>query len=284
MPTVSLIVSTTTKLAPLVSEALFRAGAQGLEERAGTGATLVTYDDRRANLVALWKRAEESLRQILPVKQLPRAVFAVDTAETWKTAWTEHLRPVELTRRLVLSPLGAASPPLRRDQRVLWYRPALAFGDGDHATTRLAARAIEAHYRAQPGGRLLDIGTGTGVLSLVALLSGARRALGTDVDARALSAARANAKLNHLAQRARFIPASARLGGDFDLVVINIELRPLLQVLARLPARARRAPRLLVTGILRSQRGEVVQALKVAGFTARVLRTSDDWTLLDSRP
>jgi ribosomal protein L11 methyltransferase len=280
MATFALVISTSKKLAPLVSEALFRAGARGLEERAGF--KLVTYDTRRARLSALWNRTERSLRPLLLPAQLPSAAIQVDDQETWKTVWTEQLRPVELTPRLVLAPTNAAETPLRRNQRRVLYRPALAFGDGDHATTRLAARAIEAHYRARPGGQLLDIGTGTGVLSLVALLSGARRAVGTDIDATAVAAATENAQLNGLQQRARFVHSSARVGGAFDLVVINIELRPLLDVLARLPAAARRAPRLLVTGFLSSQAAEVTSALKAAGFLPQRRRREQDWVLLEA--
>jgi ribosomal protein L11 methyltransferase len=283
MPTVALVISTTKKLAPLVSEALFRAGAQGLEERAGRGVTLITYDTRRAPLSALWRRAERALLTALPPAQLPTATFEVDEQENWKTAWTEQLRPVELTPRLVLAPTSAAETPLGRNQRLVLYRPALAFGDGDHATTRLAARAIEAHYRGQPGGKLLDIGTGTGVLSLVALFSGARRALGTDIDPAAVAAATENAQLNGLQRSVRFVPSWTRVGGTFDLVVINIELRPLLEVLAALPAAARRAPRLLVTGFLRSQRAQVTSAVQAAGFRPHRRRGEQDWMLLEAR-
>lgn len=279
MPTVKLVVTTTQRLAPRVSDALFAAGAQGLEERAGPSVTLIAYAERRAELEAIWSRA----KQALPGAVQASARYEVDAQEAWKTAWTEQLRPVALTRRLILAPTTAPAPPLSRNQQLIVYRPALAFGDGDHATTRLAARAVEAHYRALPGGALLDIGAGTGVLSFVALASGARRAVGTELDPRALQAARLNARLNSLERRARFVPPGARLGGAFDLAVINIELRPLLRVLAELPAAARRAPRLLVTGFLESQSTEVADAMKLAGFRPRRLAREGEWLLYEGR-
>lgn len=280
MSTVMLRVSTNKKLAPLVSDALFAAGAQGLEERPGRVVQLVTYGDNRTQLAKLWKRAEKLLHGLAPA---PSAVIEVDVDESWKTAWTEHLRPVALTKRLVLAPTTAAPPALTRSQQLIAYQPALAFGDGDHATTRLAARAIEQHYRAAAGGALLDIGAGTGVLSFVALLSGARRALGTDIDPEAVRAAQRNATLNRLQKRARFVHSSARVSGSFDLAVVNIELRPLLQVLAELPAAARRTPRLLVTGFLTSQVPDVTSALKNAGFAPRRRAGEQDWVLLEGR-
>src|SRR4051812_1253338 len=147
MPTVRLVVSTSEKLAPLVSAALFSAGALGLEERPGPTTELILYAESRQSIRALWRRAERSLKATLPTRNLPTAAIGVDEVEAWRTAWMEHLRPVQLTPRLVLAPAHVQAPPLGRAQRLLVYQPALAFGDGDHATTRLAARAIEAHYR-----------------------------------------------------------------------------------------------------------------------------------------
>jgi ribosomal protein L11 methyltransferase len=280
MPTVKLVISTTKKLAPRVSELLFAAGAGGLEERPGRGTTLVAYGESKAALAAIWKRAEKALIAELPKKLLPSASIEVDKEEAWRTAWTEHLRPVALTPRLVLAPTTADAPTLRQQQTAIWYQPALAFGDGDHPTTRLASRAIEAHYRAHPGGALLDIGAGTGVLSFVALLSGAKRALGTDISAEAIEAAATNASINGLSKRARFVDVAARVSGSFDLCVINIELRPLLVVLGALPAAARKAPKLLVTGLLDSQVAEVSAALKAAGFRLVSRKSEGEWRLL----
>jgi ribosomal protein L11 methyltransferase len=280
MATVRLVVTTTKKLAPLVSEALFAAGAQGLEERPGRGATLVTYAETKQALAALFKRAQKSLASALTPQQLPGHSIEVDNAETWRTAWTEHLRPVTLTPRLVLAPTTAVPPALRRGQSLIFYQPALAFGDGDHPTTRLASRAIEAHYRRTPGGALLDIGAGTGVLSFVAVRSGAKRALGTEIDPEALQAADTNAALNGLSKTTRFVHSEKRIPGSFDLAVINIELRPLLQVLGNLPAAARRVPKLYITGFLATQLTEVTAAVKAAGFRPAQRQREGDWLLL----
>jgi len=283
MPTVRLVVSTSKKLAPLVSEVLFQAGAGGLEERPGRGATLVTYGETRQEVSDIWRKAKLVLEAVLQPAQLPEAEVEVDEAESWRSEWTAHLRPVALTRRLMLSPTTCEPPPLGKGQTLISYRPALAFGDGDHPTTRLASRAIEAHYRKTPGGALLDIGAGTGVLSFVALHSGARRALGTEIDPEALRAAQGNAELNGLSARARFVATDAPVRGSFDLVVVNIELRPLLQVLAALPRAAQRAPKLLVTGFLGSQAAEVTAQVKRAGFVPRARKAEADWRLLEAR-
>ena len=129
---------------------------------------------------------------------------------------------------------------------------------------------------------MLDIGAGTGVLSFVAVCSGSRSALGTDIDPAALEAATVNAALNGLSQRTRFVHSRARISASFDLGVVNIELRPLLQVLGALPPAARRVPKLLVTGFLSSQLAEVTAAVEAAGFRPRRRAREADWRLLEA--
>ncbi len=282
MASAALRLKTDKNLAPLVSAALFAAGAEGLEERRVRGAVeLVTYGQSDRELTKLWRRCHKKLG-VLALGLEPQIEVQAD--ESWKSSWTEALGPVQLTPRLVLAPVTALPGKLERGQKLITYQPALAFGDGDHATTRLAARAIERHYRKQPGGALLDIGAGTGVLSLVAVLSGAGRALGTDIAPEAVQAARRNAVMNDVAKQVRFVSNKARVSGGFDLVVVNIELRPLLEVLATLPAAAKRAPRLLVTGFLSSQREQVTRALDAVGLRVQKAETEGDWVLLSASP
>jgi len=285
MATARLSVSTPQRFAAIVSEALFAAGAEGLEEQGARTIKLITYAENPHKLEALWAKARALLaeRGIDPARGAAiEASIETLADESWKSRWTEHLKPVQLTRWLWLAPTTAPMPGAARAERVIVYEPALAFGDGDHPTTRLAARAVEAHYRARPGGALLDIGAGNGVLCFVATRSGAARALGIDIDPAAVEAAERNAALNDLKRVTRFRTGATRVVGPFDLVVINIELRPLLSVLAKLPRAAKEASKLLVTGFLASQRDDVASAIERAGFLfvpGRPLREGD-WQLL----
>jgi ribosomal protein L11 methyltransferase len=280
MATFSLLVNTQRGFAEPVSAALFEAGAEGVEARPGKGATLVVYGSDGRRLKALWRRAARRLKAQLGTSFRPLVSFATDHEERWKTGWYEQLRAQRLTPTVSFVPVGAEAPERARD--VLWFRPALAFGDGAHATTRLAARAVERHFRRTPGGALLDIGTGSGVLSLVALKSGALRAVGSDTSAAALRAARHNATLNGLHRRVRFVAPGTPLRGPFALVVVNVELRPLLAILRDLPRAAQRAPKLLVTGFLREQGALVRAALYANDWRVARRSSEDDWQLFEA--
>ena len=137
------------------------------------------------------------------------------------------MKPERLTDTLLIQPVHSPDPD--PGVRVLRYYPELAFGTGGHATTRLAARAVEAEVQAKPGAALLDVGTGNGVLAMVGLLAGASEAVGLDIDENAVRAATANAELNGLEDRARFLTLPlGELDATFPLVVANIDAPTLL--------------------------------------------------------
>src|SRR5690606_30191497 len=108
------------------------------------------------------------------------------------------VREVALTPNISVVPLrdGASAAA---DPRVLYLEPALAFGYGDHATTKMAAVWIEEFCRERPGLEMLDVGAGTGILSLIALRAGCARTVGIEIDPIAVRNAKANAALNGLA-------------------------------------------------------------------------------------
>jgi ribosomal protein L11 methyltransferase len=185
---------------------------------------------------------------------------------------------------LVAVPTTSAAPRLARGTRAVLLEPALAFGFGEHPTTRLAARAVEEVCLRRKTDRVLDAGTGSGILAFTALLSGARRVVGVDVDPAAVVAARRNAKRNGLADRCRFSRTPvARLRGRFGLVVANIRFAPLVRLapaLARLVA-ARGV--LLLSGVLVSERRELELRYLGLGFrrlSVRAPRSQHGWALV----
>jgi ribosomal protein L11 methyltransferase len=198
----------------------------------------------------------------------------------WDTEWAHHLRPVRLSRSLTLVPTTWAGP-VEPGGRALHLEPAMAFGFGEHPTTRLAARAIERACAGRRGASLLDVGTGSGVLSIVAAASGAGRVVGLDVDPIAVRAARGNAARNGVGALCRFSTRPvAKVRRRFDLVVANIDAAT-LDALAPSLVRVL-APRgvMLLTGLLDEQRRAVVTRYREAGMSVTRSAREGEWVLV----
>jgi ribosomal protein L11 methyltransferase len=211
--------------------------------------------------------------------------------ETWRTAWVEHLQPVQLTPSVTLVPATAGVGDCSTGQtdgaafgRSLVLLPALAFGFGEHPSTRLAACWVESAVRARRG-RLLDVGCGTGVLSLVAALSGAEVAVGIDIEAEAVAVAQRNAELNALSEYCHFKVCAAEelpthVHDGFNTVVCNLEAHWLCQAAAAVAHFIGPKTQLGITGLLAEQEAQVTEAYAAHGLALTVAGSEDDWVLL----
>jgi ribosomal protein L11 methyltransferase len=278
---VKLVIRTPRKLSEIVSAVLFEAGAGGIEELDG-GRRLIVYAASVEDADGIAGRARELLREAAPGPSGIALSVEVDEQSDWDSAWTKHLGQVALTPRIVIQPLWDETPAPSGSARIL-FDPKLAFGDGAHETTRLASAALERACELHPGARVLDFGSGTGVLAFVALLRGAAAVWGVDIDPVSVAAARHNAGLNGLSERARFSLPSELEGGAFDLVVANLEAPTLLSVAPELVRHASGCKLLIVTGFLGDREPEVARALAPEFRVGRAAH-EDDWALLELAP
>ena len=278
---VKLIVRTPRKLAEIVSAVLFEAGAGGIEEQGG-GKRLVVYAADRYAAEGIAARARELLGVALPGANGVALDIEIDEGSDWASAWTRHLGQIVLTPSLVIQPLRDETPVPAGSRRIV-YDPKLSFGDGAHATTRLAAVAIERACRARSGPSVLDFGSGTGVLAFVALLSGAEFAWGVDIDPVSIEAAQRNSALNGLEQRARFSLPTERPERRFELVIANLEAPALLSCAEDLSGLAARAERLILTGFLAAKEAEIVAAFD-SHFRLEKSEYESDWALVELSP
>lgn len=248
---------------------LFELGAAGVEE---TNDGLAVYGEHEE--IARFQRA---IAQCLPM-----ALCRVeDVADTWQSAWIAYLKPEPITDRIVLQPIDDATPA-PADKRKIVFEPRMAFGVGSHPTTRLAARAVERTCLAHPGVRVLDVGTGTGVLAIVAAVSGAGSVLGIDVDPVAVEAARTNAHLNAVDDACRFSTTPlADVGDRFQLVVANIDAPTLIALAPQLGVALAPGGTLLVTGLLATRIADVAGALAGLGLAPDRQALEEDWALLE---
>lgn len=200
----------------------------------------------------------------------------------WANAWKAHFPVLRIGRRMVIRPTWRRH---RRqpDDVVIALDPGMAFGTGLHPTTRLCLAALESFaergaidHGASDGGaaRVLDVGSGSGILAIAAGLLGAREVLAVDVDPIAVEASASNAARNKLARVIRAREGSAPSGeGPFDLVLANLIASLLVRLADGLVEDLRPGGTLLASGIFANREADVVEA-----FTARGLRVADRWS------
>jgi ribosomal protein L11 methyltransferase len=212
-------------------------------------------------------------------------VINVMRDEDWANNWKVHFKPVRLGQRLVIKPTWEEYQRLPEDL-VIEIDPGMAFGTGAHPTTRMCLESLERICFNECGGRLpgnvLDVGTGSGVLSIAAALMGAPRTTAVDIDPEAVRVTQENLELNRVAD---LVDASttdlAVIPGQFSIVVANILAEELVRLSAQLIARVAPGGWLILSGILTEK-----AAFVVAGFPGLTLVESPqdlEWSCLTFR-
>ena len=200
----------------------------------------------------------------------------------WENNWKAFYKPMEIGERLIVIPDWEEADPHGRV--ALRLNPGLIFGTGSHATTRLCLQALE--RLVQPGMRVLDLGCGSGILSIAALLLGADSAFGCDIDDKAVDVAYENAALNGIGKDRYTVRAGdvlsdrklrADMGAGYDIVVANIVADVIIALAAT--ARDLMAPGgyFLCSGIIDDRAAEVKGKLVENGFTILEENTSEGW-------
>lgn len=203
--------------------------------------------------------------------------------EAWADAWRAHFRPLPVGRRLLVCPpwevpSAAAAGPGARTLVVI--EPGRAFGTGGHATTRGCLELLERALGAMPAARVLDIGTGSGILAIAAARLGAEDVRAIDVDPDAVAAALANAERNQVAARVRVTLGSFEEASPADLVLANL-LGATHVAAAPLLARCCTASgRLIAGGLLVHEAPAVVGAYVPEGFQLTELVEREGWASL----
>ncbi len=185
----------------------------------------------------------------LAVEDLPEHTLVNIAERAWEREWLQYCEPMLFGKRLWVCP-GDARPPASKTV-ALKLDPGLAFGTGSHATTALMLEWLDG--LSLNGKAVLDVGCGSGVLAIAALLLGAETATAIDIDSQALAATQDNARRNGVDDRLRL---SARLPAQparFDVVMANILASPLIDMAQRLGTLVNRNGLLALSGILADQ-------------------------------
>jgi ribosomal protein L11 methyltransferase len=233
-----------------------------------------TLEQRRLNF-------EKSLWHLGQIQPLPAPEYKEVEDQDWMAAWRQHYHPIAIGEKLMILPAWLEA---QDNQRIaIKINPSMAFGTGTHPTTQICLALLEKHL--QPGQTVIDIGCGSGILSVAAVKLGASRVIAVDIDQAAIHSTRENAGLNGIAERIESgVGSLTEIGlGYFslhqaDLVLVNI----LAPVIARLFEEGlanliNPKGKVILSGILLEQSAGVEASAELSGLRLVEQNQSNDW-------
>jgi len=202
--------------------------------------------------------------------------------ENWNLRWEQSIEPIEIGSRIVIKP--SWRPYTHRDEKiVIEIDPKMSFGTGHHETTRLCLRLLEQHMKK--GDRVLDVGTGTGVLAIAALKLGAEAAVGIDVDDWSIENALENVRANHAEEGVRIIrtPVEDFRGERFHCVLGNLTLNMIIGSLAHFRELSEDNGLLILSGFLQSDLPTIEECLARHRLETAGVLDEHGWSALVAR-
>ncbi|HSJ86842.1 MAG TPA: 50S ribosomal protein L11 methyltransferase [Anaerolineales bacterium] len=297
---VSLVVN--GELAEAVADVLARFAYSGVmmeqgvkyndEEDAGTPTGPITvraYLEIDDKIEDTRQKLEESLYYLGRIQPLPTATYRQVADQNWMEAWKQHYQPILIGKQLVIVPAWMDSPDPNRV--AIKIDPGMAFGTGTHPTTQLCLELMEpifvAMKHASPS-QVIDVGCGSGILSIAAIKLGAKQALGVDIDAGSIENARENANANGVGEELILSVGSVEeiRRGKFlmdraPLVLANILAPVIIRLFeAGLADLLEQEGTMILSGILQEQEGRVLEAGQRKGLRMNERRQMGDWVAL----
>ncbi|MCI8677079.1 MAG: 50S ribosomal protein L11 methyltransferase [Lawsonibacter sp.] len=209
----------------------------------------------------------------------------------WAYSWQKYYKPLEIGTRLYVVPQWLREEPVPRGRVPFYLNPGLTFGTGSHASTQLCLEGVEEH--TVPGRDVLDLGCGSGILSIAALCLGAKSAIAVDIDPKAVGVAYENAALNGIGEdrytvRAGNVLSDRSLAAElarkrYHLVLANIVADVIIPLAPQVPGLLEEDGVFLCSGIIDTRAREVEEALKRAGLTVTKKREKNGWAALEAR-
>ena len=230
------------------------------------------------------QRLEEALWHLSQIQPLPEAGYKTIIDEDWMVAWKKHYRPIPIGKRLLVLPAWIEQTDMSRV--AVKIDPSMAFGTGTHPSTQLCLEMIELYL--QPGQPAIDVGCGSGILSIAALKMGGSHALAVDIDSASVRSTRENATANEVSAGVEVGLGSVGeiLEGQFSLrqapfVLANILAPVIIRLFAAgLAELVAPGGKIVLAGILNEQAGGVQQAAEAHGLYLLEMRSQGDWVAL----
>jgi len=229
-------------------------------------------DERRAN-IEIGVKLINHLHPIEPLKETEIK------DEDWETNWKQYFHPIRVGRKLVICPTWQEHASLR-DDVIIFLDPGMAFGTGHHPTTRMCMELLEDTIVG--GEKIIDLGCGSGILSVTAVKLGALSSIGFEIESNASKVAKENCVLNGVDESAEVfnstLPDYRYSEGDFDLALANISAKVIIELADHLTKGLRSGGKLILSGVLENALEDVRDVFEPLGVVFEKVMTDSDWT------
>ncbi len=201
--------------------------------------------------------------------------------EDWENNWKQYFHPIPVGNKLLIRPIWEEEFEAK-GRRVLNIEPGLAFGTGTHETTRLCLETLENYVHE--GTTVLDIGCGSGILSIASLLLGAKKAVGVDIDALAVKTAKENGEVNGFTEPEFTVfqgNLTDKVSGKYDIVVANIVADVIIMFLKDVASFMNEGGVFITSGIIDTREQDVIDGFEKYGFTVKARHTEGGWVCFE---
>lgn len=251
------------------------------------------YLDDTYDIPAVLKQVEEGIQELRSFVDCGPCTIEESVTEDkdWVNNWKEFFKPFTVDD-ILIKPTWEEIPPQDADKLLIQIDPGTAFGTGQHETTQLCIRALKKYIKE--GDRVLDVGTGSGILSICALKLGAASAVGTDLDENAITAAHENTRSNEIPE-SRFTVLTGNLIDDpqikdavgyecYDVAVANILADVIIPLQAQIPPHLKPGGIFITSGIIDMKEQEVLDAFASNdAFQVVEINRQKDWVSVVAR-
>ncbi|USK73471.1 50S ribosomal protein L11 methyltransferase [Peribacillus frigoritolerans] len=200
--------------------------------------------------------------------------------EEWATAWKKYYNPVKISERFTIVPTWEDYTPVSSDELIIELDPGMAFGTGTHPTTVMCIQALE--RTVTPGDLVVDVGTGSGVLSIAAALLDAKRIQSLDLDEVAVQSAKQNVEINNVQDKVSVSQGNLLDGVNeqADIVVANILAEVIMRFTDDVAKVVKPGGYFIASGIIQTKKQDVKEAIIASGFTIEETILMEDWVAI----
>jgi len=264
-----------------VANFLFEHAAQGIEEKDDALLAFFAGDIDADDLLIELSNYVHELRELLDIDFKIDITLDEKENQDWNAEWKKSYKPIRITDNILIKPswydTPADAPPI-----VIEIDPKMAFGSGTHGTTSTILKLLEKQIK--PTHRILDMGTGTGILTIAAVKLGAAHVTAFDNDPIATETAMENAEINRVSDHIHFFTGTIDdVKEEFDIIAANVNSKVLSSDMAAIIKRCKTDGTILLSGILRTQEEEMRAVIQQHQLYISDMLYQDEWISFETR-